>query len=372
MTSEVSACIRVVAVGTVGAIIAHLKGQSMYSAAFDARACDDAGANGAECTLCEMRFKFCQGHFVYEPISVILFDAIGTVVLGAIMTLFFLGTQDGVKKLFSRRLMGTVAPVGLIYIFGDAAELVAVGLSSPVTVAVVAQSRMLMVALMRYWFLGRRQTASQWITLWSSVCLCIICLLLDPAKPSRRVGTIGKELLAIPLVLLKNCISCGGAVFSEYFLQHQEVKSMPLSLTQCHFKAASMASAFGLVWIQGSAPRMFATTWDRTHHYVMPAGAVTGSPRTPFFGGWNSVTLILGLTLVANNFLIGDTLRRLSSVCKYAAGAFTFALTYAISVMTGARPPNFAQATCCFGIAVLVLVYAVLPQHPGAKKEHSS
>jgi len=82
MTSEVSACIRVVAVGTVGAIIAHLKGQSMYSAAFDARACDDAGANGAECTLCEMRFKFCQGHFVYEPISVILFDAIGTVVLG--------------------------------------------------------------------------------------------------------------------------------------------------------------------------------------------------------------------------------------------------------------------------------------------------
>lgn len=362
MPSSVSACAQVLTVGALGALMAHLKGMSMSRPDFDARACEDAIAVGAECSLCQQRFKFCQGHFVYEPITVILFDAFGTVMLSAALTCSAMGWRAGREALTSKSIALTVAPVGLIYIFGDVAELLAMGLSSPMTVAVVAQSRMLLVALMRWLVLGKRQTLVQWIVLWTSCGFCILSLKLDGNSKGSVIPMSGKELLAVPLVLVKNLISCGGAVFSEYFLQHQETKSLPISATQFHFKAASAVSSIGIVAFQGSAARIFASEWNPALHSQMPPGTMPGHKRMPFFGGWNLVTCMLAGLIIANNFVIGSTLRQLSSVCKYAASSFTFALTYVIAVMSGARPLSFPQLGCCSFIAVLVVVYAMLPQ----------
>jgi len=376
------AVVLIALVGVFGAYVAHLKGESTYKPPVDPRACEDAIAVGAECSLCEVRFKLCRGHFVYEPITVMFFEAFCTVIAGAALTLRALGYRRGIAVLFNWRLARAVVPIGFIYVLGDMAELAASGISSPMLVAMFSQSRLLMAASMRWIFLGRRQTLAQWTMLLASAFFCILSFRLHsqsfmgkpgPDSTDTAVSHGGQtELSAVVLMLVKNLISCGGAVFSEHFLQHRDVRDLPLSATQFHFKGASLVSAFLISVVQGSGPRIFATTWDATLHPKMPLGVVPNMPRTPFFGGWAWVTWLLVATLILNNFLLGAMLRRLSSVCKYAAGAFTLAITYAVAVVSGVKDFSLIHGLVCLGIMMSVMIYAVLPSPPSTSKEAST
>lgn len=180
---------------------------------------------------------------------------------------------------------------------------------------------------------------------------------------SRATSLLSVDLLSVlPLILGKCVISCVGAVHAEYFLQHGDVRQMPLWVTQVHFKAATMLGAIALGVAQGSqGGRIFAQTWRGDLFVQLPAGARVDDPRTPFFGGWDANTWMLLGFLVLNNFLVGDQLRKLSSVSKYVAYSFGLVFSYSAQLWNGSRQFDPIQAGCCCGIAVIAIAYVWAP-----------
>merc|ERR1712039_580945 len=103
--------------------------------------------------------------------------------------------------------------------------------------------------------------------------------------------------------------------------------------------------------------RILAPTWRGDIFVQMPANVKPDDPRTPFFGGWDANTWALVGFLTLNNFLVGDQLRRLSSVAKYVAYSLGHVISYGAQLWVGARRFDPVQASCCFGIAVIAIAY---------------
>merc|ERR1711920_757687 len=104
-----------------------------------------------------------------------------------------------------------------------------------------------------------------------------------------------------------------------------------------------------------------AREWREDLFVQLPPGIKIGQPRVPFFGGWDFTTWALVVCLCMNNFLIGDQLRRLTSVAKYVAYALGLCLSYFGQLAFGTREPNLIQAICCGGISLLAISYVWLP-----------
>ena len=68
---------RVLLVAGMSALLPNLKGGSLTRPFFDSQACHDAIASGASCQVCETKFKLCRGHYLYEPFTVVFFEAAG-------------------------------------------------------------------------------------------------------------------------------------------------------------------------------------------------------------------------------------------------------------------------------------------------------
>lgn len=167
---------------------------------------------------------------------------------------------------------------------------------------------------------------------------------------------------AIPLITGKCLISCLGAVHAEYFLQQGGSTRMPLAVTQVHFKLATAAGAILMGYCQGRrGGRIMADAWRGDLFVQLPAGVRAGDARMPFFGGWNAQTVMLVSCLVANNFFVGDQLRRLSSVAKYIAYAFGLALTHVFQFIAASSKGDWHQILCCSGIVTLAIFYLQLP-----------
>ena len=178
---------------------------------------------------------------------------------------------------------------------------------SGTTLLVAAQLRLPLCALLRWILLGRGQTALQWLMLLVISLLCVGHVVHDLGD-SVAAGTVGNEgswiaaspdqlLVALPLILGKSLISCGGAVHAEYFLQ-SDAQEVPLSVTQVHFKSATMLGALIVAWAQGLlSSKILASSWDGHIFPHFPPGVQPGDARTPFFGGWDSETWLVVSTV---------------------------------------------------------------------------
>lgn len=327
---------RVLLVAGMSALLPNLKGGSLTKPFFDSQACHDAIASGASCQVCETKFKLCRGHYLYEPFTVVFFEAMATVVFGILVTICTLPRRS-TRLLFNWASIRRVLPVGATYALGDLMDLAAARNVSGTTLLVAAQLRLPLCALLRWIFLGRAQTSLQWLMLLVISLLCVAHVVHDLGD-SVAAGTVGNEgswiaaspdqlLLSLPLILGKSLISCGGAVHAEYFLQ-SDAKEVPLSVTQVHFKSATMLGALVVAWAGGPlSTKIWSNTWDGQLFPHFPPGVQQGDPRTPFFGGWDSDTWLLASCLILNNFLVADQMRRLTSVAKrlsWKSGAFTY------------------------------------------------
>eukprot|EP00443_Scrippsiella_acuminata_P093011 CAMPEP_0115515394 /NCGR_PEP_ID=MMETSP0271-20121206/76195_1 /TAXON_ID=71861 /ORGANISM="Scrippsiella trochoidea, Strain CCMP3099" /LENGTH=331 /DNA_ID=CAMNT_0002945967 /DNA_START=63 /DNA_END=1055 /DNA_ORIENTATION=+ len=309
-----------------------LKGGSLMQPSADPLACEEAMHAGASCTPCVSKFKLCRGHFVYEPFTVVLFEAFATVILGIIATFWLTPhPRDAVVMLFDWRALQRVAPIGATYALGDLMDLVAASRCSATTLLVASQLRLPLCALLRSLLLGRGQSLAQWTLLLLITVLCIFFVAGDlKGSPTQSSSPIFDLLETLPLILGKCVISCGGAVHAEHFLQHGEIKQLPLAVTQVHFKLATAIGAIVMGYLQGRrGGRILATSWQGDLFAQLPPGTRVGDPRTPFFGGWRGGTWALVGCLIMQNFLIGDQLRRLSSVAKYVAYALGLACSFA-------------------------------------------
>ena len=88
---------RVLLVAGMGALLPNLKGGSLTKPLFDSQACHDAIASGASCQVCETKFKHCKGHYVYEPFTVVLFEAMVTVGLGVLATIVLMPNRQATR-----------------------------------------------------------------------------------------------------------------------------------------------------------------------------------------------------------------------------------------------------------------------------------
>jgi len=361
---------RILLIGGMSALMPSLKAGSLTQPFADPSACEEALHAGASCTVCVSKFKMCRGHFVYEPFTVVLFEAFATILLGALATFAvvpsfrkawtMLADWDAIKR---------VAPIGATYALGDVMDLIAAGRCSPTTLVISSQLRLPLCALLRWILLGRGQTRIQWVVLYLISLLCARHVATE-MKGGLGSQASGSVLELIPLIFGKCVISCAGAVHAEYFLQHGGVKHMPLCVTQAHFKLATVVGAVTLGLFQGRrGGRILAPSWDGQLFQILPPGVHVGDARMPFFGGWNVSTWVLVAGLVANNFLIGDQLRRVSSVAKYVAYALGLVVSHAI-VLASSQGADVdpMQTACCAGIAILAVIYVRLPAPEATKK----
>eukprot|EP00435_Cladocopium_sp_Y103_P012117 s3332_g3.t1 len=368
---------RVLLVAGMSALLPNLKGGSLTKPFFDSAACHDAIASGASCQVCETKFKLCRGHYLYEPFTVVFFEAMATVVFGILATLCVLPPKRSLRLLFNWSSIRRVLPVGATYAIGDLMDLAAARNVSGTTLLVAAQLRLPLCALLRWILLGRPQTALQWLMLLVISLLCVGHVVHDLGD-SVAAGTVGSEgswiaaspdqlLVALPLILGKSLISCGGAVHAEYFLQ-SDAQEVPLSVTQVHFKSATMLGALIVAWAQGLlSSKILSSSWDGHIFPHFPPGVQPGDARTPFFGGWDSDTWLLASCLIVNNFLVADQMRRLTSVAKYVAYAFGLVFSYLAQLHEG-REFSPVQACSCFGIALVAVAYIATPAGVKDKK----
>lgn len=361
---------RVLVVAGMSALLPNLKGGSLTKPFFDSLACHDAIASGASCQVCETKFKHCRGHYVYEPFTVVFLEALVTVALGVLATFCMLPVRRSVRLLFNWSSIRRVLPVGATYALGDLMDLAAARNVSGTTLMVAAQLRLPLCALLRWILLGRNQSALQWLMLLVISFLCVGHVVHDVGD-TMAAGQVGHEgswiaaspeqlLVALPLILGKSLISCGGAVHAEYFLQ-RDAEEVPLWVTQVHFKSATMLGALGVAWAQGAVSgKILSNRWDGEVFGHLPVGVLPGDWRMPFFGGWDCNTWLLAACLILNNFLVADQMRRLTSVAKYVAYAFGLVFSYLAQLCEG-RDLSFFQAFSCFGIALMAVAYISAP-----------
>ena len=369
---------RVLVVAGMSALLPNLKGGSLTKPFFDSQACHDAIASGASCQVCETKFKHCRGHYLYEPFTVVFFEAMATVALGILATFWLLPARRSIKLLLNWDSIRRVLPVGATYALGDLMDLAAARNVSGTTLLVAAQLRLPLCALLRWILLGRAQTALQWLMLMVISLLCVGHVVHDLGD-TVAAGSVGNEgswiavspdqlLVALPLILGKSLISCGGAVHAEYFLQ-SDAREVPLSVTQVHFKSATMLGALMVAMTQGLlSSKILSSNWDAHVFSHLPAGIQPGDPRIPFFGGWDGNTWLLAACLILNNFLVADQMRRLTSVAKYVAYAFGLVFSYMAQLHEG-REFSPLQSISCFGIALLAVAYIASPVLGGKDKK---
>jgi len=355
--------LRVLVVGAMSALLPRLKGGSLTQSIADPSACEEAMHAGASCAVCVNKFKLCRGHFVYEPFTVVLFEAFATVFLGCAGTLAS-NPGDAAAMLFDWQALRKVAPIGATYALGDLMDLLAASRCSATTLLVASQLRLPLCALLRWLLLGRGQTLVQWAVLMLITVLCVLHVLWDlQGGGSGGSAAAWLDLLeTIPLIMGKCVISCLGAVHAEHFLQHGNVKKLPLAVTQVHFKLATAGGALLIGFVQGRrGGRIMSSTWQGDLFHQLPLDVRVGDPRTPFFGGWNGSTVLLIACLIVNNFLVGDQLRRMSSVAKYIAYAFGLAFSQGLMFFSEKNHTSPWHAFCCAAIAILAVAYVQLP-----------
>eukprot|EP00405_Crypthecodinium_cohnii_P028152 CAMPEP_0206501014 /NCGR_PEP_ID=MMETSP0324_2-20121206/52997_1 /ASSEMBLY_ACC=CAM_ASM_000836 /TAXON_ID=2866 /ORGANISM="Crypthecodinium cohnii, Strain Seligo" /LENGTH=374 /DNA_ID=CAMNT_0053988631 /DNA_START=117 /DNA_END=1241 /DNA_ORIENTATION=- len=365
MAAESAAMVaRVLTVGTMSAVLPGLKGNSLTQPLADPLACEEALHAGASCTPCVSKFKLCRGHFSYEPFTVVLFEAFATVCIGILATIFSYG-GEAQGLLLDWSSLKQVAPIGATYALGDVLDLMAASRCSATTLIVASQLRLPLCALLRQFLLRRGQTLKQWLCLTFITLLCVAHVAWDLQDSVDMSSGLLDLLETLPLILGKCVISCLGAVHAEHFLQHGTVKKLPLAATQVHFKAATAVGAIAIGYLQGNnRSRILSNVWDGSLFHTLPMDVKVGDARTPFFGGWNVRTWVLVSCLISNNFLVGDQLRRMSSVAKYIAYAFGLAASHCLVLFSEHQHTSVAHMCCCAGIAVLAVIYVQLPGPP--------
>lgn len=366
----------VVLIALMSTLLPALKGNSLTKPALDTKACEEAAAVGASCELCTSKFKMCRGHHTYEPFSVVLLEAFLTICVGVLLTFRAAPPREAMRMLLDWGAWRRVAPIGATYGLGDVMDLFAAKAVSGSTLQIASQMRLPLCAFMRSVILGRSQTLSQWLVLLSISCFCIVVISMDVGSGKSLLTPFAGDglLWTFPLLLGKCFISCAGAVHAEHFLQHKDARNIPLWVTQVHFKFATMLGTLLIGAAQGrKGRRILASQWHGGLFEQLPPGVNVGDARTPFFGGWDLATWMLVAALVFNNFAIGDSLRRLSSVSKYVAYALGMVVGYCFSlIVSESHSVDFLQASCYSGIALLAIGYVCLPAPPPPRQQVSS
>merc|ERR1719393_203650 len=122
--------------------------------------------------------------------------------------------------------------IGALYAVGDYLEMASMGSLAGAAYQVLLQSKLLITALMVWYFKGDRQHALQWnILVLTMLSMCVYMI-----GGSGGGGDGGIPIMGVVNVLLKVTVSCLCAVLSDKYMK--EFKSEPFYVQIMQFKCA--------------------------------------------------------------------------------------------------------------------------------------
>jgi len=239
------------------------------------------------------------------------------------------------KLIWNPAALNTFAFVGLLFGIGDFLEMRSMASLSGGAYQVLLQSRLLVTALMRWYFNGTGQTPLQWnlLALVAISMTVYMCIDMDPDKLHG-----GATVDGIVNAAAKVGISCLAAVLLEKYSKEFRAKhgKQPVYVQAIQQRLSRLLVLTLLVLMEGKA-------W-----------------QNGFFGGWNSWTVGVALTHMMKAWSTVYLLVYLDAVLKNIGEAVAVLATYLMEVLLPVFDTSFHFTTLLVVMTVMLSVSAYL------------
>uniref|UniRef100_A0A7S1S3Q2 Sugar phosphate transporter domain-containing protein n=1 Tax=Alexandrium catenella TaxID=2925 RepID=A0A7S1S3Q2_ALECA len=268
------------------------------------------------------------GHksYAYSTISVVLGEAVVTLVIAQLMVLANGGMAEW-RLIWNPSPLKVFSLIGSGFALGDYLELASIGaLGGGLLISkLVVTSKLVITALLMWAIKGTRQTALQWIL------LCLVVLSMGVYMLGNQcigIGGGGVSVIGVLMVLMKVASSCLSAVLSDKYMK--EYKSEPIYMQLVQIKCGWFLTLFILSFVDGE-------TWQKG-----------------FFSGWNGVTVGVLASFAMKSFCTVYLLAILDSVLKNIGEATAVLLIYAAQVLLPCYDCRF-EVPAFLSVMVVVL-----------------
>jgi len=227
-------------------------------------------------------------YFAYGEMTVVLGETVVTLVIAQLMALAMGGTKQWMA-IWDPSAMKVFSFIGFVYALGDYLEMASMGSLGGAAYQVLLQSKLLITALMMWYFKGTKQTALQWNIL--LLVMLSMCVYMIGGSKSDGGSSGGIPIMGVFNVLLKVTVSCFCAVLSDKYMK--QFKDEPIYMQLVQFKCAWCATILVLSFMDGKTwQNAFFTGWDNTTVAVLSSFTVKG---------WSTMYLLAILDSVLKN-----------------------------------------------------------------------
>ena len=259
-----------------------------------------------------------NGKFPYHPSSAVLFNELTKLIFTAAMIMVLRPGLQG----FNRRSVVILMIPSVIYMVGNNLNYLALEYASPVSVNMIANVRLLMVAIIYRLMLGREISVVRWISM-SLLLLAVIC------SQIRSDFQFTVTFLGVVISLLKALISVVNGVYTELVLKHH--------VSNFHIQNLQMYS-----WGVLSNLLLFLYKNDKPLVSVI----------TTFTEGFTPLVWLTICVSAVMGIFIGALMKHLDNIAKFFCTSFANVL---LGIGTAYLMPEEFQMSVLFLVSAVVI-----------------
>jgi drug/metabolite transporter (DMT)-like permease len=265
----------------------------------------------------------------------------------------------GLKRLFDVRDLAAYGVAGVSFSISQTAKVIAIAYVGAGVNKVLAQTRVLMSALLAVVILGSRFTIQQWQCMivigWG-----VIIFSINIQKEDEARGDLKAEQdfnLGISWGCLGIFFSCFGSLMSE---KRMKQVSLPFYMQKAQTEMMSLPFAVSMLYV---LPWLTSRPQDRYWECggnMEECGFLGG-----FFHHWNLGTWVAVVVVSLHAWCSGMLVKHLSTVAKNLANAVSFVAVFFVGswLMTG-KEPSLETVLLALLVLQCAMLYAQLPKPP--------
>eukprot|EP00929_Paragymnodinium_shiwhaense_P090531 TRINITY_DN50725_c0_g1_i1.p1 TRINITY_DN50725_c0_g1~~TRINITY_DN50725_c0_g1_i1.p1 ORF type:complete len:466 (+),score=90.49 TRINITY_DN50725_c0_g1_i1:145-1542(+) len=261
--------------------------------------------------------------FLYAPASVVLMASVFSVVAGTALSAVHRG-WDGVQSVWNFRTIVRMAPASALFTIAQVLKFLALKYMPVDMMVLVDQFSLVVLALMMRFMMGKRYSPPQWCCLVIvSVSMLQYMSLSDHAKKKNRpadplshagLDLSGNLYVGLVLMLLQVFISVVASVLCETLLKAPVGPGGgPPPFWEQQGAMQVSGSVVSVLWSYAAAPVLLNDT------QVFDNG---------LFGGWDTMTCLVLVMMIAKLWLAGLIAKMLDSVVKQLGSCIALLLIY--------------------------------------------
>jgi drug/metabolite transporter (DMT)-like permease len=259
-----------------------------------------------------------DGKFLYYSSSAVLFNELAKLFFTVIMIIILRPGFEG----FNTRSVFIMMIPSVIYMVGNNLNYLALEYASPVSVNMISNVRLIMVAIIYRLILGREISRVRWIAM-------ILLLVAVICSQIRSDFQFSITFLGLLISLLKALISVGNGVYTELVLKHH--------VSNFHVQSLQMYS-----WGVVSNIALFLYRNDK------PLGSIMTTLTEGF-------TLLVWLSICMSavmGIFIGAMMKHLDNIAKFFCTSFANVL---LGIATAYLMPGEFQLSTLFLVSAIVI-----------------